>query len=103
MRISTLPLTRSHYFSTPVPLGFQPDSVQVKRSPQITPPNPLVKEAPGFPFGIAFTGPRFSEGLLLGLAYDFEQTLRSKKDLKLGRLGRKAYPEAIPKSQLKGV
>lgn len=80
-----------------VPLGFQPNDVVVRNSPQAN--NPLVQEAPGFPFGIAFTGPRFSDDLLLGIAYDFEQTL-FVRNIGLGRRGRRAYPEAIPTTQM---
>ncbi|KAH7883026.1 amidase signature domain-containing protein [Phlebopus sp. FC_14] len=76
-----------------VPLGFQPESAE----PVPNPPAPLHTEAPGLPFGISFMGTAYSEFALVSFAYAFEQATHVR--LK----GRKAYVEAIPKTQLKDV
>jgi amidase len=52
-----------------VPLGFFPPNTTVEKNGF----GDLNAIAPGYPFGIAFLGPRFSEELLIGLAYAFEQ------------------------------
>ncbi|KAH7928864.1 amidase signature enzyme [Leucogyrophana mollusca] len=77
-----------------VPLGFQPDTTEPKPWP--SPRMPLLQTAPGLPFGIAFLGTAYSEVQLIGYAYAFEQATKV-------RLARRAYPEAIPKTQLKDV
>jgi amidase len=43
---------------------------------------------PSFPFGATFTGPAFSEGKLLGLAYAFETATKSRKAPTLGAVCR---------------
>ncbi|KAH8111583.1 amidase signature enzyme [Phellopilus nigrolimitatus] len=73
-----------------VPLGFQPDNQTV------SPANPIIENAPGIPFGIAFMGTALSEFKLVGLAFAYEQATHN-------RLKRLAFPEAIPKTQLKDV
>jgi len=73
-----------------VPLGFMPDDIVA------TPANPVILNAPGLPFGISITGTAFSEFKLLSYAYAYEQATKI-------RLKRRAFPEAIPKTQLKSV
>lgn len=48
------------------------------------------------PFGISFFSTAYSEFELIGYAYAYEQATHT-------RLARKAYPEAIPKAQLKDL
>ncbi|KIK96877.1 hypothetical protein PAXRUDRAFT_271662 [Paxillus rubicundulus Ve08.2h10] len=76
-----------------VPLGFHAETVE----PTPDPPTPLHTTAPGTPFGLCFMGTAYSEYHLIGFAYAFEQATQVR--LK----GRKAFPEAIPKNQLKDV
>jgi amidase len=71
-----------------VPLGFQPDDV-TPRSAEPTRP-----DGPGVPFGISFLGTAWTEYQLIGFAFAYEQATHT-------RLKRLAYPEAIPKAQLK--
>lgn len=75
-----------------MPLGFQPDGVEVLPAA----PSPLHSQAPGIPFGIAFMGTAYSEFKLISYAYAFEQATHV-------RLQRKAYNDAIPKTQLASV
>ncbi|KAG1740449.1 amidase signature domain-containing protein [Suillus paluster] len=75
-----------------VPLGFQPDDVEILPAT----PSPLYTQAPGLPFGIAFMGTAYSEFKLIGYAYAFEQATRV-------RLQRRAYDDAIPRTQLTDV
>ena len=75
-----------------VPLGFLSDATE----PTPNPPTPLHDKAPGMPFGLCFMGTAYSEYQLIGFAYAFEQATRV-------RLTRKAFTEAIPKTQLKDV
>ncbi|KAF9040983.1 amidase signature enzyme [Hymenopellis radicata] len=74
-----------------VPLGFMADSVIPERSR-----GPTVYPAPGVPFGLYFFASAFSEFELIGMAYAYEQATKT-------RLARKAYPEAIPRTQLGDV
>lgn len=55
-----------------------------------------VYPAPGVPFGLSFLGTAFSEFQLVGFAFAYEQKTQT-------RLARKAFPAAIPKTQLKDV
>ena len=73
-------------------MGFQPASTLKIES------NGLVTCGPGIPFGIAFMGTAWSEAQLLAYAYAFEQETRNT-----GRLGRRAYDAACPKTQLVDV
>ncbi|KAA1474562.1 amidase signature enzyme [Dentipellis sp. KUC8613] len=73
-----------------VPLGYQPDDVTP------TPAEPIIKNAPGLPFGLAFIGTAYSDFNLIKYAYAFEQAT-------LTRLKKRAYPAAIPKTQLADV
>lgn len=61
-----------------------------------TPAKPTIFKAPGLPFGISITGTAFSEFKLISYAYAYEQATQT-------RLKRLAFPEAIPKIQLKDV
>ncbi|KIJ63570.1 hypothetical protein HYDPIDRAFT_29364 [Hydnomerulius pinastri MD-312] len=75
-----------------VPLGFYPSDTK----PFPSDPSPLYDRAPNTPFGIAFIGIAYSEFKLISLAYAFEQA-------RTARLQRRAYPLAIPSTQLKDV
>lgn len=71
-----------------VPLGFFPENVTIhKVGPQ------TVFPAPGVPFGLSFLGTAFSDFDLIGFGYAYEQSTGT-------RLGRKAFPAAIPTTQL---
>ncbi|KEP47043.1 glutamyl-tRNA amidotransferase subunit A [Rhizoctonia solani 123E] len=74
-----------------VPLGFYPDDTPVTPHPPHLP-----SPAPGLPFGLAFLGTAFSEPELIGFAYAYEQHTRT-------RLKRRAYPLAIPTTQLQDI
>ncbi|KAG1872991.1 amidase signature domain-containing protein [Suillus subalutaceus] len=90
--IASKPAAISGYPIISVPLGFQPDNIQVLPAPAA----PLHTQAPGLPFGIAFIGTAYSEFNLIGFAYAFEQATQV-------RLKRRAYAEAIPTTQIKDV
>ncbi|KAG2058100.1 amidase signature enzyme [Suillus hirtellus] len=75
-----------------VPLGFQPDDIELL---PVT-PSSVYTQAPGLPFGIAFMGTAYSEFKLIGYAYAFEQATHV-------RLQRKAYEDAIPRTQLTDI
>lgn len=75
-----------------VPLGFQPDDVELLPAA----PSSVYEQAPGLPFGIAFMGTAYSEFKLIGYAYAFEQATHM-------RLQRRAYDAAIPRTQLTDV
>lgn len=81
----------SYLVSTVVPLGFFPENVKIGLAGPET-----VYPAPGIPFGLSFFGTAFSEFELIGFAYAYEQKTQT-------RLARKAFYEAIPKTQLKDV
>lgn len=87
-----LMLTRPFHLRCIVPLGFLSDTTE----PTPNPPTPLHDKAPGMPFGLCFMGTAYSEYQLIGYAYAFEQATHV-------RLTRKAFVEAIPKTQLKDV
>jgi amidase len=48
------------------------------------------------PFGLSFIGTAFSDFELIGFGFAYEQRTQT-------RLARKAFPAAIPKTQLKDV
>ncbi|EPT03273.1 hypothetical protein FOMPIDRAFT_1116650 [Fomitopsis schrenkii] len=73
-----------------VPLGFQPQDVPLEEAA------PTRVSGPNMPFGISFVGTAYSEFQLIQYAYAYEQATQH-------RLGKKAYPEAIPKTQLADV
>jgi amidase len=52
-----------------VPLGSFPEGTPIEYNSR----GDLVEKAPGIPFGISFLGPRWSEEMLIGMAYAFEQ------------------------------
>lgn len=58
-----------------VPLGFYPSDFPTQPNSR----GDLNARGPSLPFGLSFLGPRFSEELLIGLAYAFEQ--RTAKDI----------------------
>ncbi|KAF8235335.1 amidase signature enzyme [Tricholoma matsutake] len=87
---TSVPAAIAGYPLVTVPLGFQPDTVNA------TPATPLVENAPGLPFGIAFMGTGFSELQLIQYAYAYEQATHN-------RLKHLAYPAAIPRTQLVDV
>ena len=58
-----------------VPLGFYPAETPIVMNAKGT----MVAIAPGVPFGIAFLGRRWSEEVLVGLAYAFEQRIGARK------------------------
>lgn len=74
-----------------VPLGFFPNGTAVGSAGPNT-----VWPAPGAPFGLSFLGAAWSEYTLVGFAYAYEQKTKT-------RLERRAYPAAIPLSQLRDV
>lgn len=74
-----------------VPLGFYPENVTIALAGPET-----VYPAPGVPFGLSFLGTAFSEFSLVGFAFAYEQETQT-------RLARKAFAEAIPKTQLQDV
>jgi amidase len=81
---------RLFVWSLPVPMGFQPDNLEV---PQATPTR---SNGPGVPFGLTFIGTAWSEFKLISYAFAYEQATHT-------RLMRLAYKEAIPLTQLKDV
>ena len=94
--ISYLPLKDGNLplwllYCIPVPLSFFPDNVTIgSAGPQ------TVYPAPGVPFGLSFLGTAFSEFDLIGFAFAYEQKTMT-------RLARKAFPAAIPTTQLKDI
>ncbi|EKM81930.1 hypothetical protein AGABI1DRAFT_112120 [Agaricus bisporus var. burnettii JB137-S8] len=88
---TTVPAAIVGYPIVTVPLGFFPDNVPIGRAG----PN-LVYPAPGVPFGLSFFGTAFSEFDLIGFGYAYEQATKT-------RLARRAFPDAIPKTQLEDV
>lgn len=56
----------------------------------------LVYPAPGVPFGLSFLGTAFSEFDLISFAYAYKQATQT-------RLARKAFPAAVPKTQLEDI
>ena len=75
---------------SPVPLGFLPDDKETVLDGHTFFP------APGLPFGLAFTSSAFTEAKLLNYAYAFEQRTQTRRQ-------RRAFPDAIPKTQLRHV
>lgn len=61
-----------------VPLGRAPDDSPIVPSER----GKLILSAPNGPFGIAFSGPAFSEEKLFAMAYDFEQRTNVRKSIK---------------------
>ncbi|KAJ6449782.1 amidase signature enzyme [Mycena sanguinolenta] len=88
---TTSPAAVVGYPIVTVPLGFFPDNVTIGSAGPET-----VYPAPGVPFGLSFLGTAFAEFDLIGFAYAYEQKTQT-------RLARKAFPAAIPQTQLKDV
>ncbi|KAF9078323.1 amidase signature enzyme [Rhodocollybia butyracea] len=86
-----IPAAIAGYPIVTVPLGFYPENVTIGSAGPLT-----IYPAPGVPFGLSFLGTGFSEFDLVGFAYAYEQKT-------LARLKRRAYPSAIPQTQLKDV
>ena len=62
----------------------------------MAPATPTRKSGPNMPFGIAFMGTAFNEFDLISFAYTYEQATPN-------RLRIRAFPEAIPKTQLADI
>ncbi|KAJ7616304.1 amidase signature enzyme [Mycena polygramma] len=88
---TTVPAAVVGYPIVTVPLGFFPDNVTIGSAGPET-----VYPAPGVPFGLSFLGTAFSEFELIGFGFAYEQKT-------LTRLARKAFPAAIPNTQLQDV
>ncbi|KAF7371511.1 Amidase signature enzyme [Mycena venus] len=88
---TTSPAAVVGYPIVTVPLGFFPENVMIGSAGPET-----VYPAPGVPFGLSFLGIAFSDFELIGLGFAYEQKTQT-------RLARKAFPAAIPKTQLKDV
>ncbi|KAJ7120177.1 amidase signature enzyme [Mycena epipterygia] len=89
--LTTSPAAVVGYPIVTVPLGFYPDDVPIRSAGPET-----VYPAPGVPFGLSFFGTAFSDFDLIGFGFAYEQKTQT-------RLGRLAFPAAIPKTQLKDV
>jgi amidase len=70
---------RAGYPSIVVPAGFVPNPAVPP--PPLPPPTPFPAgfDAQDAPFGVTFSGPAFSEPLLIGLAYAFEQATHHRE------------------------
>ncbi|KAJ7026769.1 amidase signature enzyme [Mycena alexandri] len=88
---TTSPAAVVGYPIVTVPLGFFPDNVTIGSAGPET-----VYPAPGVPFGLSFLGTAFSDFELVSFGFAYEQKTQT-------RLARKAFPAAIPKTQLKDV
>ncbi|KAJ7906225.1 amidase signature enzyme [Mycena leptocephala] len=88
---TTTPAAVVGYPIVTVPLGFLPDNITIDSAGPET-----VYPAPGIPFGLSFLGTAFSDFELISFGFAYEQKTQT-------RLMRKAYPAAIPKTQLKDV
>ncbi|RFU79559.1 amidase [Trichoderma arundinaceum] len=73
-----------------VPLGRSPDSTPITPSDR----GNLTLSSPNGPFGIAFSGPAFSEETLFAMAYDFEQRTNVRTSIK---------PYIVPQTELKQI
>ncbi|KAK7449249.1 hypothetical protein VKT23_013394 [Stygiomarasmius scandens] len=89
--LTTVPAAIAGYPIVTVPLGFYPDNTTTQSAGPLT-----VYPAPGVPFGLSFLGTAFSEFDLIGFAFAYEQKTQT-------RLARKAFPAAIPSTQLADV
>jgi len=87
--VSTLPAIAGYPIIT-VPLGFLPAETPLDEA------KPTRSKGPHMPFGVSFFGTAYSEFQLIQYAYAYEQATHA-------RLKQKAYPEAIPKTQLVDV
>ena len=73
-----------------MPLGFLPATTP------LSPATPIRSTGPNQPFGLAFVGTAFSEFDLISFAFAYEQKTQT-------RLARRAFLEAIPKTQLADI
>ena len=73
-----------------VPLGFLPADTP------LAPARPVRESGPNQPFGLSFLGTAFSEFALVSYAFAYEQATHT-------RLKVRAFPAAIPKTQLEDV
>ncbi|KAJ4469383.1 amidase signature domain-containing protein [Lentinula edodes] len=89
--LTTVPAAIAGYPIVTVPLGFFPSNVTIGSAGPET-----VYPAPGVPFGLSFLGTAFSEFDLIGFAFAYERKTKT-------RLERRAFPAAIPKTQLKDI
>ena len=74
-----------------VPLGVYPSDAEVEYA---EPKRKLIHVAPGLPYGITFLGGAFEETKLIGMAYAFEQSQKSKA---------RAKPIVRPRTELEDV
>ncbi|KAF5382808.1 hypothetical protein D9757_007264 [Collybiopsis confluens] len=88
---TTVPAAIAGYPIVTVPLGFYPNNVTIGSAGPET-----IYPAPGVPFGLSFLGTAFSEFELIGFAFAYETKTKT-------RLARRAFPAAIPKTQLKDI
>ncbi|KAJ7256617.1 amidase signature domain-containing protein, partial [Mycena rebaudengoi] len=88
---TTIPAALVGYPIVTVPLGFLPADVEPEKYSSGT-----FYPAPGIPFGLSFLGKAFSDFDLISFVFAYEQETRT-------RLAKKAFPAAIPKTQLKDV
>jgi len=88
---TTVPAAIVGYPIVTVPLSFFPDNVTIGSAGPLT-----LFPAPGVPFGLSFLGTAFSEFDLISFAFAYEQETHT-------RLERKAFPAAIPKTQLADI
>lgn len=88
---ATVPAAIAGYPIVTVPLGFYPDNVTIGSAGPLT-----VYPAPGVPLGLSFLGTAFDEFNLISLAFAYEQATHT-------RLARKAFPAAIPSTQLSDI
>jgi amidase len=89
--LKKIPISSLTLFRIQVPLSFYPDNVTIASAGPQT-----VYPAPGVPFGLSFLGTAFSEFDLIGFAFAYEQKTKT-------RLARKAFPAAIPTTQLQDI
>ncbi|KAJ7720972.1 amidase signature enzyme [Mycena maculata] len=89
--LTTVPAAVVGYPIITVPLGFFPNNVTIGSAGPET-----VYPAPGVPFGLSFLGTAFSDFDLIGFGYAYEQKTQT-------RLARKAFPAAVPTTQLQDV
>ncbi|UJR20529.1 hypothetical protein I4U23_023656 [Adineta vaga] len=79
-----------------VPLGFLPDTTEVKTNANTTLFQLPIWPAPNFPFGLSFIGRAYSESKLIELAYSYEQATQNYKN-------GKPFQAALPKTQISDI
>ncbi|TFK78316.1 amidase signature enzyme [Polyporus arcularius HHB13444] len=88
--VSSMPAAIAGYPIVMVPLGFLPPDTP------LAPAEPTRISGPNQPFGIAFIGTAWKEFQLISYAYAYEQATHT-------RLKVRAFPEAVPTTQLADV